>query len=75
MKVNIEIDCSDVEEIFTHLSVIRQQLRKKFKTMWKEHPDKQWEPFTVEDNNCYGVHTCEVIDDVGPFIEKQKDIL
>jgi hypothetical protein len=64
MKVTIEIDCSDEDEIYTHLSVIKSQIKKKIKTL---DPDAKWEPFTVEDNNCYGHHKAEVTDDFPGF--------
>ena len=73
MKVQIEIECSDVDEIFAHLTVIRQQLRKEFKKLQKEQPDEQWEPFEVEDNNCYGYHCASVVDDLGP-LEKANQV-
>ena len=66
MKVKIEIDCSDVEEIYAHLNVIKTQIKKKVKKLWKQEPDKKWKPFIVEDNNCYGYHKAKIIDDLGP---------
>lgn len=72
MKVSIEIDCSDTDEIFSHLTVIRRQLRKAITYLEEAKPDEQWEPFTVDDENCYGSHTATVIDDVGPVFQKKS---
>lgn len=64
MKVKIEIDCSDIDEIYSHLAVIKSQIKQHLKTVDTE---KKIKTFTVEDSNCYGSHKAKVIDDVGPY--------
>lgn len=53
MKVFIEIECEDDKDLFLHLSVIRQQLKKEF----KGNPDFEG---VLEDGNCYGEHVIKV---------------
>lgn len=53
----IKIGCSDERELLLHLTVLRQQIKKRLKA----NPDLNPETFKVEDNNCYGVHEAEVI--------------
>lgn len=60
MEITIKIDCNDVEDIFTHLSIIRQQLRAKFKKI--DLDVDLFKTFKVEDNNCYGYHSVIVKD-------------
>jgi hypothetical protein len=58
MKLQIEIDCETVEEMFTHISVIRDQLKRRMKG-WDKY-DEPREAVTVEDNNCYGCHEAKL---------------
>lgn len=57
MKTEINIECEDERELLTHLSVIRQQIKKAFKTLEKE-PEQ--DVVRLSDNNCYGDHTVEI---------------
>ena len=57
MKVTISIDCEDERELLTHLSVIRQQVKKEFKKLDKE-PEQDVVRFS--DSNCYGNHNVEM---------------
>ena len=61
MKVYIEIDCTDEDEIYAHLTVARKQIKKGFKDYWKKYPEGE-APVAMEvsDNNCYGMHTVVV---------------
>lgn len=63
MKVTITIECTEFDEVSSHLSVIRKQLKKEFKKI--ENQDDQTYPFktfTVVDDNCYGYHKATVKD-------------
>lgn len=51
IRVDIVIECETEEEILTHLSVIRGQIRKKLKTVGEVN-----KPILLEDSNCYGSH-------------------
>lgn len=57
MKIYIEIECYENEEVFTHLSVIRSQIKKAL---------KENENFNgvLEDSNCYGWHTIEIEEEI-----------
>lgn len=52
MKITITIECIEDEEILTHLSVIRQQVRKEIKRQKYFLQEKA----VLTDNNCYGYH-------------------
>jgi hypothetical protein len=67
MNIKIEIDCDDHNELFAHLTVIRQQLKKEL----KKNPDFTGE---LEDSNCYGYHSIDVQDNehVGQYLIIQK---
>ncbi len=55
MKITIEINCEDEKDAFLHLTVIRGQIRAKFKE--NENEDK----FLIEDSSIYGNHTVTVV--------------
>lgn len=57
MKVNISIECHDVSDLKTHLSVIRQNLLAELKTQGLLLSNKTIELF---DGNCYGEHSIKV---------------
>jgi hypothetical protein len=63
MIVDIKIECDDPKEILQHLSVINRQLRLKFKKLpMQQSMEEPREPVIVQDNNCYGRHSCVVQD-------------
>ena len=53
LRVDIIIECETEDEIFSHLSVIRSQIKKKLKSINNEVT----ETVQLEDSNCYGNHT------------------
>jgi hypothetical protein len=55
MIVKIDIDCDTWDEVFTHLSVIRHQIRKSK----KKNPSPQ-RLVVLEDDNCYGSHMVRI---------------
>lgn len=55
MIVKIDIDCETWDEVFTHLSVIRGQIRK---TKNKNPSPKRL--VVLEDDNCYGSHMVRI---------------
>lgn len=64
MKITIEIDPTDWEDVLTHMTVIRARLKKEIKK-WdtyslqdreKDIPDEM----KFSDNNCYGTHDVKV---------------
>lgn len=57
MFIEINIDCEDEKELLSHLSVIRQQIKKE----WKSQGEYIKVPATLEDSNCYGNHTVNII--------------
>jgi hypothetical protein len=56
MKIKIEINCEDDDEVLTHLTVIRAALKKRF----KRDPEGNNDSYSFTDNNCYGTHNVEV---------------
>lgn len=56
MKVTIEIECDEDNEIAQHLDKLKKDFIKAAKA------NKITENFAVEDDNCYGSHTAIVTD-------------
>lgn len=64
MKIYIEIDPTDWEDVMTHMSVIRARLKKEIIKMNDyslndrefEIPDQMY----FSDNNCYGTHNVKI---------------
>lgn len=56
MKVTIEIECDEDNEIAQHLDKLRKDFIKAIKK------GQIAEGFTLVDNNCYGNHSVEVTD-------------
>lgn len=55
MKVSIEIECDDIDDLKIHLSVIRSQILKRAKVLsTDDEADEKIMNFT--DSNCYGSH-------------------
>lgn len=52
MKATITIECDDEQELFAHLSVIRQEVKKEVKKQNGEITKKA----RIYDSNCYGQH-------------------
>jgi hypothetical protein len=57
MQVTIHIACDSLEEILTHLSVIRGEVRKVIKKDAQGLVQNGKQPVLMEDSNCYGCHT------------------
>jgi len=61
-QINVQINCETEQEILTHLSVIRSNIKK-----YLNRPDNAGEisvlPVNFEDNNCYGTHEVNIIAD------------
>lgn len=68
MKINIIIDCEDnLQDVKTHLSVVREQV---IKTM-KEADAKGWyRDRELSDSNCYGEHTISMKFEKGDLEEQ-----
>ena len=65
MKVKIEIECDDEQEVLSHLNVIRKQIKRAFRKHLKKDPEYMEHPeFLLEDNNCYGLHSVIVTEDL-----------
>ena len=54
VNVNIHIACDSLEELLTHLSVIRSQIKKQ---AINKEGYAEWK---VMDNNCYGTHVAQI---------------
>lgn len=57
MKINIEIECMDDDEVLTHLSVIRSKIKKELAKTTENQTG-----VTFSDSNCYGIHTVKITD-------------
>lgn len=57
MKVSITIDCEDVADLKTHISVIRARLLAELKVSGLLLSN---EPLELFDGNCYGEHSIKV---------------
>lgn len=53
LRVDIVIECETEDEILSHISVIRQQIKNKLKQINNEVT----QTIQLEDSNCYGNHT------------------
>lgn len=62
MMIEITINCEDEQELLSHLSVIRRNVKREIKSQ----SGKLIVPATLEDNNCYGSHTVNIIPDCTP---------
>jgi hypothetical protein len=61
MKVLIEIDCDDVQELYSHLAKMKMQVFILMKKRFKK-TDELPTGFVIEDDNCYGSHYAIVKD-------------
>jgi len=52
MIIEITINCETEDEIFSHLTKIRRQIKSEIK---KQGGELSY-PNTLEDSNCYGTH-------------------
>lgn len=58
MKVTIVIECDDEQDLFMHLSVIRQSLKNQSKKMENGFNGmRENEKISFDDSNCYGSHS------------------
>ena len=57
MKATIIIECDDEQDLFMHLSVIRQSLKQKSKQMNGFENLQTYKKVEIEDSNCYGNHS------------------
>lgn len=57
MKIEINIDCEDEGELLSHLSVIRTEVKRAI----RKKDGYINVPVTIEDENCYGTHTVNII--------------
>lgn len=67
MKITIQIDCDTISEFYSHLTKLREDVKKQTKKL-KLDPLEDEFPKTVEldDSNCYGEHYVKV----SPFVYK-----
>lgn len=57
MKIEIQIECDTIQELFAHLSCLQQQVIKQAKVNKQDITRDDFAPGTeLSDNNCYGVH-------------------
>lgn len=58
MEIKIDIECDNISDLYTHLRVLREQIKKETKKL-KLNPfnDEFPDGFKLEDGNCYGEHT------------------
>lgn len=61
MMIDISISCEDESELFSHLTKIRSQIKREIK---KQYGALDY-PATLEDDNCYGHHTVNIIPECG----------
>jgi hypothetical protein len=54
MKMLIEIDCDNLQELYSHLSQMKVAVFKLMKKI--KGTDELPVGFTLEDDNCYGSH-------------------
>lgn len=59
-KVYISISCETEEEILTHMSIARQQIKSVIRKNKGELELKEREVIKLEDSNCYGDHTVTI---------------
>lgn len=71
MEINITISCDDdLQDIKTHLSVIRETIVKAY----KEAETKGWyRDRELSDSNCYGEYTISMKFEKGDLEEQIKD--
>lgn len=60
----IQIECETIGELYTHLTVLKKQIKKKAKKE-KLNPAKEAfkENDSIIDDNCYGYHSLTVYED------------
>lgn len=59
MTIEINITCEDDQELFAHLLAIRQDIKREIRKQGGELII----PATIEDSDCYGDHTVNIIPD------------
>lgn len=69
MEITIKIQCDDDDEALTHLSVIRQTLKKKLK---ESHDSDNGDYLEFSDSNCYGDHEVKVTLSYESHSEREK---
>jgi hypothetical protein len=55
MKILVEIDCDDLQELYGHLSEMKASVFKLMKKRFKP-TDSLPIGFVIENDNCYGSH-------------------
>lgn len=55
MKVKIEIECDDIQDLKMHLSVIRGQILNRAKKLATDE-EVESSIMNFEESNCYGSH-------------------
>lgn len=64
MKIKIEIDCEDFNELNCHLESIKEQIKlnedKINEMLDDEHLYWEKRTITLQDSNCYGDHIIKV---------------
>jgi ribosomal protein L9 len=59
MKVEIKIECDDIQDLKMHLSVIRGQILNRAKQLNSEEVIGK-DIMSFEDSNCYGNHQVKI---------------
>lgn len=63
-EIDISIYCETEEEILTHLSVIRSQVKKEIRRRKGEIDLQKDEVITITDEACYGQHSLTIMETV-----------
>ena len=63
MIIQIEIDCETIAEFYTHLGVIRKEVKKLAKEKELDAHHDAFLPTEWADDNCYGSHSVVVKED------------
>jgi len=61
MKIEIEIRCDTINEIYGHLNKIKEDIHRETKRL-NLNPDEDEFPgyIPLDDANCYGEHTLKI---------------
>lgn len=60
MKVNIEINCETINELLSHITAIKEEVKKNAKARQLYMPDDDFPNMKWQDNNCCGDHKVSI---------------
>lgn len=76
MKISIEIECTTIGEVKSHLTCLISQIKKHQKSFSMPDDDELATGTHITDNNCYGIHDLNVVQgrgNIGNKWHKQKE--